>query len=247
MGRVSVSLDDVKGIFKALRREETGSIFDTRLLAFLRDMHRRYGTAFDLYCTCRQDGYFLGGVPSRYAGEFRENGDWLRFGFHCYEESDRYGAEGVEAFLRKIDGFFRDIAACTGQEKGPEGLRLHGFQGNREVCRILRLKGVERLFAADDGRRSYYLDQAAHMELEETGAYYDAKMGLHFYRSCTRLENAGDIGKEIAACMEKGMEVIPVFTHEWQMDRADIREKMELCCRWEAWLRGGGVGDRSGI
>ena len=46
MYNLHISLDDTKGIFKALSSGTFQSIFDTRTLNFLRRMHQLYGTKF---------------------------------------------------------------------------------------------------------------------------------------------------------------------------------------------------------
>lgn len=57
MGRLHISLDDVKGIFKVLAEDSMDSIFETRTLAFLNKMHELYGMQIGLFCTY-QDGNF---------------------------------------------------------------------------------------------------------------------------------------------------------------------------------------------
>ena len=92
---------------------------------------------------------------------------------------------------------------------------------------------MKTLFAADDDRKSYNLDQRAEAILRDKGAYYDAAQDLMFVRSVTRLENTGYIIAEIEEKQRAGWDTISIFTHEWQMDREDIRTKFELCCRWD--------------
>ncbi len=65
------------------------------------------------------------------------------------------------------------------------------------------------------------------------GSYYDKKEDLMFIRSCTRLEKSTDIISEIENYKKHiGWNDIR-FTHEWQMDRNDVRKQLEACCRWD--------------
>ena len=65
MGRLHISLDDVKGIFKVLAEDSMDSIFETRTLAFLNKMHELYGMQIGLFCTVIPDQFRIkmGGNP----------------------------------------------------------------------------------------------------------------------------------------------------------------------------------------
>ena len=239
MCKVHISLDDVKGIFKALTSETYDSIFQTRTLKYLKNMHDLYGVKIHLFCTYKDGDYNLENVPDCYVDEFKKNLDWLKFGFHCYEEKTVY-SEGDELELeRYFNRFHEQIKRITGQENDATAIRLHGFWGTEKICRNLQENGVKTLFAADDDRKSYNLEQRAEAILRDKGAYYDAAQDLMFVRSVTRLENAGDIIAEIEEKQGAGWDTISIFTHEWQMDREDIRKKFELCCQWDRERRMG--------
>ena len=105
MNEINISLDDVKGIFKVLAKGQADSIFETRTLSFLREMNRKYGTKFDLFCTYKHDSYSLDIVSDKYIKEFLDNADWLRFGFHCYDEMDEYKNSTEIYFEKKINLF----------------------------------------------------------------------------------------------------------------------------------------------
>ena len=237
MSEIHMSLDDVKGIFKALATERYVSIFETRTLKFLRTMHELYGVKIYLFCTYKDGEYSLENVPDCYADEFRKNLDWLKFGFHCYQEKSMYSKSDEVDFLYYFNQFYEQIRRITGQEEVVDALRIHGFWGNEQICRNLRKNGVTTLFAADDDRKSYYLTQEAEEILRDNGVYYDIKQDLKFVRSVTRLERSVDIMAEVENKQKAGWNTISIFTHEWQMDREDVRKKFELCCQWGGkWL-----------
>lgn len=231
MSEIHISLDDVKGIFKVLSTKKLSSIFETRTLNFLRKMHKLYGTKFNLFCTYKNGDFSLDKVSDAYLEEFKNNTDWLKFGFHCYDEGIVY-VQGMEKdFEHHFDCFQTQIKRITGQEGVVTPLRIHSFQGNRRMCKILHQKGVMMLLTADDSRVSYYLDDIATKELKNCGYYYDKDLKMSFVRSCTRLENSENIIREMEFYRRMETGIISIFTHEWQMDREDIRYKLELCCK----------------
>lgn len=238
MGRLHISLDDVKGIFKVLAKGSVNSIFETRTLAFLNKMHELYGTQVYLFCTYRDGNFSLEKVCEKYIEEFKNNQDWLKFGFHCYDENIIYNGDNLNDFQRQFDMFQKQIKRITGQRSDVDALRIHSFECNLLNCRYLREKGVKVLFTADDNRKSYYLNAIQMEQLKKKGYYYDENEDLMFVRSCTRLEINVDIISEIENYKNISNSMISVFTHEWQMDREDVRKRFELCCRWEGEMSG---------
>lgn len=233
MRQMYISLDDVKGIFKALISEKYNSIFETRTLNFLRAMHELYGVEVYLFCTYKDGKFSLENVSDRYMEEFRKNLYWLKFGFHCYQEKSLYSKSDEVDFLYYFDRFYEQIRRITGQEKVVDALRIHGFWGNETICKYLRENGVTSLFTADDDRKSYYLNQEAEEILRNKGIFYDVKQDLKFIRSVTRLENSVDIIAEVKGKQNAGWSTISLFTHEWLMDNEEVRKKFELCCQLE--------------
>lgn len=224
-----ISIDDVKGVFNALSKESMNSIFDTRTLRFLKDMHIKYGTTFDLYCTYSKEGYSLADISDKYQKEFKDNADWLRFGFHCYSENED---RGKQQFIIDIDLFLKDLKRITGQTKMSQYLRIHRFLGDFEYCKTLKEKGVSHLLTADDERNSYYLGKTETEILEKNGYWSDKETGIKFIKSAFRLENVDNVYEKIRECSSKNYPVIAVFTHEWLMDSIEIRNKMEVCCKY---------------
>lgn len=234
MSRLHISLDDTKGIFKALCSTTLESVFETRTLRFLQDMHNKYGTVFYMYCTCVQGDFSLEKVPEYFRSEFEENGNWLKFGFHCHDEIDKDEFQSLEKFKEDYYFFQKQMLRITGQTEQVEMIRTHGFRGNKSICEFLKKKGVHLLLASDDNRVNYYLNERENEILITNKSYIDEVIGLEFVRSCTRLEDAENILLELDERKNAGNKLIPVFTHEWQMDKEAIREKMKLCCEWGA-------------
>ena len=116
MGRLHISLDDVKGIFKVLAEDSMDSIFETRTLAFLNKMHELYGMQICLFCTYQDGNFSLEKVSEKYVDEFRRNQNWLTFGFHCYDENLTYDRDNLNDFQRHFDRFQKQIRRITGQK-----------------------------------------------------------------------------------------------------------------------------------
>ena len=231
MSQIHISLDDVKGIFKALIKGTPDSIFDTRTLGFLQFLHENYDACFDLFCTFKHESYSLSEVPDKYKYEFAENAEWLRFGFHCYEESDDYSFVDVERFRCCYTSFANEIKRVTGQNDYPQMLRIHRFSASMDICKVLKESGVDILLASDDNRCDYYLSDEENRKLHADLQYYDDRLKMKFYKSCTRLENTDRIELEVENYKRLNVGVVPVFTHEWLMDDPIVRERMETVCR----------------
>ena len=105
MGRLHISLDDVKGIFKVLAEDSMDSIFETRTLAFLNKMHELYGMQIRSVLYISGWKFFPGKVSEKYVDEFRRNQNWLTFGFHCYDENLTYDRDNLNDFQRHFDRF----------------------------------------------------------------------------------------------------------------------------------------------
>lgn len=240
MSRISISLDDVKGIFKVLQSGNVKSIFETRTLGFLREMHERYGCCFEMYCSYKAGDYCMDNLGNKFSLEFQENAAWLKWGFHCYDEEDVYGEKSGQS-LEEILNIFSDcLEKCTAQKNFTNTLRIHRFEGRKEQCEFLWKKGVKYLFTSDDNRDNYYLDDSERKILEKEKILFDVTSGLTFIKSCIRLENINDFGdleKDIKDRAELEHEIIPIFTHEWKMDDENVRRLFEQCCRLESELR----------
>lgn len=232
MSKLHISLDDTKGIFKYLIAKQPESIFETRTLGFLKEMHERYGTEFTLYCTCTDGDFHLKNVSDRYKQEFLQNKDWLQFGFHTYSEELDYNKIGISEMCRHYVDTIENLKRITGHDECARLIRIHRFAASKEMCMALKDFGVCGLLTADDDRKSYYLTQSEIDTLNCAGTYQDKTCGLVFYKSLVRLEYAKNILREMEKRALENWEVIPVFTHEWQMDSPFVREQMEEVCKW---------------
>lgn len=234
MPRVQISFDDVKGFFKYLvAHPDVESIFHTRFLGLLGELHEEYGTEFTLFCMCNSGEFSLHQVPDKYRGEFMAHADWLHLGFHAWDENSDYQNATKEQMIAEYEETMRELTRITGINIFSDLIRLHGFSGSREACRALKTKGVNKLLTADDGRVSYYLTEEECEEVCRKGGLKELSEGMEFYPSVQRLELCENPVQQLDMALEKGWQIISVFTHEWQMDEPCVQERLRECCRWE--------------
>lgn len=238
VSKMQISLDDVKGIFKFLAgNSEVKSIFETNTLGFLRELHQSYGSEFSLLCMYKTPSFSLEQVSDCYKAEFLDNQDWLHFGFHAWDENSDYREATGEQIAEDYQITMSQISRITGITQFSDTIRLHKFAGSREACRVLKEKGIRCLLSADDERDSYYLSKREMAYVNNEGAYFDKSEGILFCRSLTRLEKSENPISDIQKCFDKGVQIISVFTHEWQMDKREVRAKLQECCEWEWQMR----------
>lgn len=236
--KMQISLDDVKGIFKFLAgNPEVKSVFETNTLGFLRELHQNYGSEFFLFCMCKSKNFSLEQVSDCYRTEFLANQDWLHFGFHAWDENSDYGKATGRQMAEDYQVTMSQIGRITGITQFSDTIRLHKFAGSREACRALKEKGIRCLLTADDERSSYYLNRGEVECVNSEGAYFEESEGILFCRSLTRLEKSVDTISDIQKSFDKGVQTISVFTHEWQMDKKEVRAKLQACCEWEQQMR----------
>lgn len=228
--KIHFSIDDVKGIFNVLAKEEMSSIFETRSLGFLREINQKYGCCFDLFCTYSNKDYCLKNVSERYKEEFIANNDWLRLGFHCYSEIEN--GRPLELFIKDFEKTQIEINRVAGQKNPLTMLRLDRFEGSETICCYLASKGVNRLLTADDERNSYYLDDEETCLVNSNGIYCDEKTGITFVKTLIRLEKKEDILEKLEFAEKQKYPIVSVFTHERMLDDYEVREKFEWLCKY---------------
>lgn len=227
----SISIDDVLDVFKDLtvNKSRYTSIFQNITLSYLRELHESYGVCITLYCYFSTKDFDLTQVPGNYAAEFKQNADWLKFGFHArnfrydpavpydYKESNYENAKNdYEVFMNEL------TRICGGEDNINRIIRLEGFRGSKEAIRGMRdaeLLPIKGLLIADDDRRSYQLTDEQIKECTKTGRiYFD---GLVYIKTTKRIDNiwkSSDIDKTM---FREGHEC--VFTHEWMLGDRRIK------------------------
>ena len=105
--KAAMYIDDVIWIFRDLARQRPKSMFDNPLLGALKEAHERYGLKVQLNCFYRTDFFYgmdefsLNDMTEAYKAEWQASKDWLRLGFHAYQEFPDYPV---------INSDYRDVA-----------------------------------------------------------------------------------------------------------------------------------------
>ena len=161
--KAAMYIDDVIWVFRDLTRQRPKSMFGNPLLGALKEAHERYGLRVQLNCFYRTDFFYgmdefsLADMTDAYRDEWQSSKDWLRLGFHSYQEfpdypfiNSSYG-DVAAAFDRVHDA----ICRFAGEGVFTYGMVGHWLPVSKDGCRALKDRGV-KLLACTDGPRYAY-------------------------------------------------------------------------------------------
>lgn len=206
MRQVHFSIDDTGRSFRYITRNMPNSIFDLTLYGTLRRWHEDYGLKVTLYCLALIDQFLLSEIPNTYSVEFRENAEWLRFGFHGKSALPFREETGYQAGYELVDTTLNRLGA--GRADGI--LRMHCWTATPEQKLFLLEQGVHTLLYPDDDCLKY----------NDHDFYYDC--GLCHRRTRIRYEAMRNVQEE---SLHTGRDFLAAFTHEWCF--AEQKEKIE--------------------
>ena len=219
--KVHLSIDDVSICMKELTndRSEYNSIFEQSFLKKLKVIHDFTDAKFTCY-VYEQDGkYHINDFPVKYKDEFKNNSDWLKFGFHALNPTDSMPDDkSFSIAYNVVDSNL--IYKMGGQSKA---LRLHYYYASQQSVRLLKSKGIKVLLSADDNRISYSLSPKDNSNLIKNG--YILQNGLKYARTDIRVER-----DNIFAFLFEHLndDELIVFTHEWALYSSKWKWKKEV-------------------
>lgn len=223
------SLDDTIEIFRDLTENEGvyKSMFENKILAYLRKLHEFYGATVSLYCFYEDGkGFDLHLASDRYAKEFKANGDWIKVGFHGRNGNITYDQTTAQEAKRDYDLVVTELQRiCGGPECLTRRVRLSWFQGNTASIEAFRQCdwGITGLFTADDQRQSYDLLPSEEEEIRTKG--YRKAGNMEYYHTDIRAERIPD--KHFLKHAIYGQDVCVIFTHEYLVLDGRIQKKLE--------------------
>lgn len=236
---IHFSLDDSIGVLQDITDNQYDSIFENEELGQLKRLHDSYGLVVSLYFFYEKNGFDLSMATDKYSAEFSENADWLKVGFHSYDEHTDYAAESGQKALNDYNAVLKELLRVTGGYECIDHIpRVHLYAGNEDVIRswlgsaesgdevLQRPRGY---LSADDDRDVYLFDSDQSNYISQQDYYYDIWNDLYFVPTDIRLENVDDL--ELALTERADDEYLIIFTHEWALD-ADIYAKIEECCKF---------------
>lgn len=226
--RVHFSVDDIFGSLKWLTKnqKEVKDIYASFVFSTLKELHEKYGIKVTLYCLYSDGEWCLEDISDEWKGEFEKNSDWLKFGFHCYDNKTNYNQYTGSDVVLQYQKFRNQIVRIAGENSITNVLRLHYFSGNEEVVKALKKQGIKGLLCADDDRISYGLSEIDNQIVIEKGYFYDEKLDCEFYRTDFRVEKIMDDFVDIREMIDAEAQRIIFFTHETYLKDENIRKQI---------------------
>ena len=156
-------IDDVIWVFRDLTRQRPKSMFGNPLLGALKEAHERYGLKVQLNCFYRTDFFYgmdefsLADMTDAYKDEWQASKDWLRLGFHSYQEFPDYPFinSSYGDVATAFDRIFGEVKRFAGDGVFTCALVGHWLPFSKDGCRALKDRGV-KLVACTDGARYAY-------------------------------------------------------------------------------------------
>ena len=235
------SIDDCLFWTDLIDNENTyTSIFENSFLSDLKDIHDENGAKFTLNCFCSTTGYDISDVPTKFASEFMNNSDWLKFSFHAEDSSSSYSTDDVAGITASYEKFITAIYSMTSSLDCIDTVvRLAAFTGSLNNVEAIRDEdcGITGLLSADDTRVSYYFDTAQNNFMIKKGKMFDATNQLLIIKSQKRIEYVTSINDFCQQFLttEYGnfKNYLEFFTHEYEWN-GTIKSKVLSLTNWLA-------------
>ncbi len=251
MKNIHFSVDDFFDSLMDLEVSSYNDLFDQPIFHSFRELHDEYGCTFSGYCFASKDGKELKllNLSNKLSKQLKDNADWLKLGFHSWENESDYGSKRLahERVITDYDTAYRHCKTvietlkriCDGEGNLDIFPRIHYFAGSKECCRAWKDLGMKGLLAADDDRESYYFDKMTRDKLLKEHIFYDQDMDMYFIETNMRLERVDDvkeewnklIGDKNKTIDAGNIEYMEVFTHEKYLTDPATWEKFNVCAK----------------
>lgn len=163
-GRVACKyVDDVIWFLRDLARQRPKSLFDNPYMRSFRKIHDETGLKVQFNLFYRTDYFYgmdeftLAEVPDVYRREFRENADWIKFGFHALQEFPDYPWVNSDyGDVAKCLGMIRkEVARFAGDEMFARALIPHWVPISKDGVRALADGGIKLVYSTVGTRYAY--------------------------------------------------------------------------------------------
>lgn len=222
------SLDDFKDSIADIVNNKYmyNSIFDNATFKQLKEWHDKYGIVISLYVQRT-----LADIPSKFALDFINSKDWLKFGFHgngTTWESATYDM-GKSMWNDFVDGIMSSIGSYDIIDRVPRNDYFHGTldscKGERDAnCGCLGFLGCDDWgYNAAVRKNNYYLSSEESVFLDSRDRFIDYANQLTIFKTDFRLEQVATRWTDVDKCLEyyksaqaasQAFDLI-VFSHEW--------------------------------
>lgn len=117
----SLSFDDTILLFEDIKENNYDSIFQNTTLKWYKELHDKYGVVISCYCYYENNNFNLSQFPDKYKDEFKNNSDWLRFGFHTINgETDYQTGDIVGDYVKTV----QELERIVGEDSIDNVIRL---------------------------------------------------------------------------------------------------------------------------
>ena len=227
-GYVHFSVDDATQIFQDITLHQYESIFEQPILNELRKLNELYDIKCTLYLYENLGEYNISQMSDIYRDEFGNNAEWLKLGFHGYDENN---PEESGISQQQFEGSYirvcEEIKRFAGEESLTQTLRLHYWYATEEWIDFLDLNGVQAVLCPDSSIIGYDLTEDENDILNQSkyGVYED---NIIYYKTDVRYENIEKVRKAFDHYKED--QIIVVFTHAWCYE--ENATKIEDSMKW---------------
>ncbi|MBO7742337.1 MAG: hypothetical protein J6S21_07255, partial [Victivallales bacterium] len=230
--RYNFFIEDNSFFLTELAAQRPKSLFDHFYLAFLREMHRRYGVKMTLKCFFRNahdpNGFTMESMPDCWKSEFEDNSHWLKLAFHALAEfPDRTyqdtSPENFAADFHKVNSHIRRFA---GEKTLTMPTEIHWCMLSPATQMSLPALGIKCLDGhfmrpLPDGSGSfcdlgYFLDRPEAQYLQDNLVWHDFSRNLTYTRSSAvcNLLKLEEIPQAIRRAAEHKTHIISISSHE---------------------------------
>lgn len=216
------SVDDVFEPFLMLKDASYSSLFDEPFFAYLNELHEKYSLCVTLYCFYENSETSLKTIPNRFQNEFINNASWLQFGFHSRNKNTTYGLSSENEFVEDYTTCLKELERIVGGESISTFIRLHYYEASDQVVEACQSLGIKALFSRENYQKSYNLSIDELHELTKHGVIQKTK-DMKIYPTNLRIEH----WQEEPLLLKDNTPWI-FFTHQSELNKIDIRERLEM-------------------
>lgn len=220
---INFSIDDCIEIFRDITINNYNSLFESDYFSFFKELHDKYNAKISLYSFVEYKGFNIKNTTDKFKKEFINNSNWLKIGFHGFNENSRYN--GKENIKKDYKLFIKYVKRFAGNLNIIDNfIRLHYFSGNLENILKIKKLGIKGLLTADDDRDNYYLKKNENIFLNKHNIYKDIKNEIFFIKTNLRIEKIENINETLKT-IDINNNII-MFTHEEYLNNKNIRDKI---------------------
>lgn len=230
---IHFSVDDTINIFENLSKEKYSSCFEEPTLLFFKELNKKYGLKVTLYCFYKaESGFALCDATSAFKDEFKENSNWLRFGFHAYDSKTKYSDYDAKKFISEAKNVYDNLYRIVSPDAVVYDVRLGFATGSRECIKAFKEEYplFRTLYGVDDERIEYYLLPEENDILLSKGLYSDDKIGIDIKLSELRLECQTDMTAYLKNIQKR--DCYAFFTHEVHLGSEKVRARITEMCEF---------------